>query len=359
MSKPKAHVSEAKKKEVVAITSLLEKSSVVGLIDLTNLPSPQFQKIKHKLKDKLKVVVTKKSIIKRALEKADEKKKGLKEFEGMLENCMPALLLSEEDPFKISKSLDKNKSNAPAKVGQITPRAIVIPAGPTAFAAGPIIGELGKAGIKATIEGGKVVIQEDKLLLSPGDEIDQGAADLLSKFKIEPIEIGLNVMGIYKDGEIFEREVLTVDEGEYRKQITQAAHEAINLAVFSTYPSKDVIELLLRKAESDSLALESSQKLLEKIESGSPKEEAPKEKPKVEEKATEEVSKEEPQKEDNSQSENQEAPEEAPKEVTDNSPESSESGSKDEGQGEYSEEDSKKAQEIINEMKDKEISGGN
>ncbi|MBT3395147.1 50S ribosomal protein L10, partial [archaeon] len=278
MSEFKAHVSEAKKKSLIETKKLLEDNSVVGIIDLNNLPSPQFQKIKFKLKDKLKVIVMKKSILKLAIKELESKKKGISGLDKLTEESIPALLISEEDPFKIAKALDKNKTKAPAKPGQITPREIVIPAGPTAFPAGPIIGELGQLGIKAGIEDGKVIIQEDKVLLKAGDEVDQKKSDLLAKFKIEPIEIGLNIVGIYQNGTVFGREVLTVSEEEYKQNITQAATEAINLAVFSVYPSKDIIELLIKKAESDSLALESSQKLLEKIGS----DEVPKEEPKEE-----------------------------------------------------------------------------
>jgi large subunit ribosomal protein L10 len=362
----KAHVSDAKKAKLKELKALMDKSSVVGIIDLTNLPSPQFQKIKHKLRDKLQIVVAKKSLIKLALKDAEGKKKGILDFNAKLEHCMPALLVSEEDVFKISKNLDKNKSKAPAKAGQIAPRAITIPAGPTAFAAGPIIGELGKAGIKATIENGKVAIQEDKLLLNAGDEITQDKADLLAKFKIEPIEIGLNLIGLYKDGQIFDQEVLFIDDEAYRNNIKQAAQEAINLAVFSVYPSKDVIEILLQKAERDSLALESSQKLLEKLES----KEEPKETPQEEPAKVEETTEEKPVKEkteETSQSETKNDSESTPEEkqveekpteetLPDTKSESNES-EKTSLDG-YSKKEEEKAQDIINQMKDKDISGG-
>ena len=47
----------------------------------------------------------------------------------------------------------------------------MIPAGPTPFAPGPIIGELGMLKIKAGIEAGKVVIKEDAHVAKKGDVI--------------------------------------------------------------------------------------------------------------------------------------------------------------------------------------------
>ena len=55
MDKPKAHVSEAKKKEVEIIKKALAENEIIGILDLTSLPSAQFQKLKHKLKDRLSI----------------------------------------------------------------------------------------------------------------------------------------------------------------------------------------------------------------------------------------------------------------------------------------------------------------
>jgi len=65
---------------------------------------------------------------------------------------MPALLFTKENPFKLYNKLQKSKSSAPAKAGQTAPSEIVVPKGPTPFAPGPIIGELGALGIKTAVE---------------------------------------------------------------------------------------------------------------------------------------------------------------------------------------------------------------
>ena len=56
--KPKPHVSEEKKKELVSIVKLMQEYPVVGLIDLTGLPSAQYQSIRAKLKSRLLIKVT-------------------------------------------------------------------------------------------------------------------------------------------------------------------------------------------------------------------------------------------------------------------------------------------------------------
>jgi large subunit ribosomal protein L10 len=252
-----AHVSEAKKKELVRITKLLKEAKNVGILDLTSLPSAQFQKLKSKLKDKLQVTVTKKSILKLALENTKAGKAGIEQLEEQLKKCMPALLITTEDAFKVARILDKNKSNMAAKPGQITPKDVIIPEGPTAFPPGPIIGELGQAGIIASVEDGKVTVKQEKLLAKAGDVLDSKQTGVLDKFGIQPIEIGLNLKAMYQDGQIFKSDVLSVSEEEYIQNVQTAASEALNLAVFITYPTQETTEILLQKAEREALALSS------------------------------------------------------------------------------------------------------
>lgn len=250
-----AHVSETKKKELERIINLIKKSKNVGIVDLTSLPSAQFQKIKSKLKDKLTVTVTKKSLIRLALEKVKTEKKGVEELEKDLEKCIPALLLTEEDAFKIAKLLNQNKTNMAAKPGQVAPTDLVIQPGPTDFAPGPIIGELAQAGIIAAVEDGKIVVQKESIIAKAGDVLTDKQTGVLDKFGIEPIKIGLNLKSIYQDGQIFKSDVLSISEEEYLENLQNSVREALNLAVFISYPTQETTEILLQKAEREALAL--------------------------------------------------------------------------------------------------------
>jgi len=323
MDKPKAHVSEVKKKEVKLLKEILSKNEIIGILDLTNLPSAQFQKLKNKLKKVMSIRVSKKSLIKLAISSSIENKKGIEKLEEYLENTMPALLVSKEDPFKLSNKLLKNKSRMAAKPGQISPKNIEIPEGPTSFPAGPVVGELGAAGIKAAIEDGKVVVKESKIIVKEGEVINQKVSDLLAKFNIEPMEIGLNLIAVYQNGDILTKEVLSIDGDKVLNDIKAIANEAFNLAIFSGYPSKDTVGLLLTKAESESIALS------KKIPEDKPSEDKP-----AEDKPAEDKPAEDKPAEDKSQSENQ----------SDNKNQR--------GPSDYSEEDAKKAQELINQVKD-------
>ena len=162
---------------------------------------------------------------------------------------MPALIFTKENPFKLSKIIRKNKSKAPIKPKQVAPSDIVVPAGPTSFAPGPIIGELGAVGIKAGVEAGKIAIKQDAVVAKEGDVVSSELASILTRLGIEPMEIGLNLTAVYEDGQIYESDLLQVDAAEYQVKISTAYSESLNLAVYIVYTNEDTLSTLLNKAE--------------------------------------------------------------------------------------------------------------
>ena len=254
MSKQTTHVSEKKKEEVNYVKKLIQEHKVILIADLTNLPSAQLQSIKTKLKKDLKIRVTKKRILRIAINQLKDKR-DLTKLEPYLENCMPALLVTNKDPFSIYKSIKRSKSYIAAKPGQIAPTDLVVEPGPTNFPPGPIIGELGQAGIIAAVEGGKVVVKRRTVLAKEGEEITPKSAGILAKLGVEPIEVGLHIVVAIDEGIVYERVVLDVDEEEYLNNLRKAHFEAVSLAIGVSYITKDSIRILLGKAQREMLAL--------------------------------------------------------------------------------------------------------
>src|SRR3989338_11707492 len=250
----KAHVAEWKKEEVIEMTSLLNKYKVIAVADMTNMPSVQLQKMRYTLKDSVVIRMSKKSLILFALDNVKTKHhsiEGLKEFV----QGMPALLLTNDNPFKLAKILNRNKSSAPAKGGQVAPNDILVKAGSTPFPPGPIIGELGQVGLKAGIIEGKVAIKEDKIIVTAGQVISQAVAGILTRLSIEPMEIGINLLAAYENGIIFNKSVLSVDEKQFMNNLRLAIESALNLSVYITFPTKQNINVLVSKAARESLAV--------------------------------------------------------------------------------------------------------
>ena len=252
--KKETHVSEEKKQEVAELKKLFTEFNSIALVNLIDLPSHQLQVMRKKLKEGTVVKVSKKRLIRIALESTTDKK-GIDKFIPFLEKVTPALIFSKENAFKLSSFLRKNKSKVAAKPGQIAPKDLMVNAGPTPFTPGPIIGELGSLGIKATVEEGKIVVKEDTVVVKEGDEINAKIADLLAKLDVKPMEIGLNLVAAYEDGTVLDKDVLDFDEEMYVDKIKEYASDAFRLTVGIGYVTNDNIVLLIKKVESEVKAL--------------------------------------------------------------------------------------------------------
>jgi len=238
-------INKKKIEEVIKLKDLIKNYNVICIADLTNLPSSNLQTIRSKLRGKIEIKITKKSLIKKSIEELKEK--NLSSLDPYMEKSIPALIFSNEDPFKLFKLIKDNKSNAAAKPGQIAPVDLTIQSGPTQFTPGPIIGELGAIGLQTSVEAGKIVIKKDKLVVKQGEIIKPEVASILSKLGIEPIEISLNILAVYDQGIIYEKSVLDISQEDYINKIKLAQNQAIKLAEEIGYISRDNIELLLAK----------------------------------------------------------------------------------------------------------------
>jgi len=254
--KPKA--AEKKKIVVKQFVDLIKEYPIVGAVNMLNLPAAQLYRIRSQLRGKAEILMTKRRLMKIAFDQA--KKDNVGDLVHHLEG-MPALIFTKENPFTLYKTIQKNKSKAPAKAGQIAPNDISVQEGPTPFAPGPVIGELGKAGIKAGIDGGKVVIKESKVVVKKGEPVSALLASLLSRLGVEPMEIGLDLVAVWEKGTIFQKDVLAIDEDAYVNNIKTSWQEALNLAVFAGYPTSDSVELMIKKAHNDARAISLSQNI--------------------------------------------------------------------------------------------------
>ncbi len=257
------HVAEYKKDVVNNLVTLMKGYPIIGIVNLENLPAPQLQGMRAKLRKDFSIVMTKKRLIKLALEDLKSHKKDIEKLESFLVG-LPALIFTRENPFKLSKTLKKNKTPAPAKAGQTATKDIIVNQGPTSFAPGPIIGELALAGIKSGVEGGKVAIKEDTIVVKYGEKIKPKVAEILTRLGIQPSEVGLDLVAVYENGTIYDRGILNIDESEYQNRLINASRSAYNLANYIAYPAKEIIIPLIKKAHNDARSLGYAKKIFDK-----------------------------------------------------------------------------------------------
>jgi large subunit ribosomal protein L10 len=155
---------------------------VVGLLDVEGIPASTLREMRDKLRSHATIIMTKKRLMRIIFSDLENERPGIKGLDSHFVG-MPALILTKENPFKIASLLRKSRTPAHARGGQIAPKDIVIPKGPTAFPPGPIISELGAIGLKTGVEGGKVAVKEDSVVAREGEPIKQKVADVLDKIR--------------------------------------------------------------------------------------------------------------------------------------------------------------------------------
>jgi len=252
-------ILKQKQEFVSNLAEKIKKFKVIAVADIRNYPDRHLQAVRRKLRGSAELVVAKNSLIKRALEQAGK--------EPELTNIMTgptALVMTDMNPFQLYKFVKQSKGKAAAKPGQLAPYEIVIPAGETSLPPGPVLSELKQGGVNAQIKGGKVVIATDSVVAKAGQKITDAAAKALQKLGIEPFEVMFNILAASEGGVIYKKDVLDVDEEKLLADIGRCASEALNLSFNIAYPTKENIILLLQKAHRDSRSLALNAEIYEK-----------------------------------------------------------------------------------------------
>ncbi|MBI5148518.1 50S ribosomal protein L10 [Candidatus Pacearchaeota archaeon] len=249
-------ISEKKKRMFKELVELVLNNDTIIISSVKSIPARDFQRIRKKLQDKGEIKAVKKKVMVLSLEKCAEKKPEVKKLEKYVEeNCV--VLFSNTDPFELASILAENRTPAKAKAGQVAIEDIHISSGPTDFPAGPMISELGSVGLKVAIEGGKITIKDDKILVRKGEKINDNTASILGKLEISPFSIGLEPIAIYssKDKKIYTG--IKIDKEAVENQLKKGASNAFNLAFNMSYACKETISLLIAKANAQFTSLNS------------------------------------------------------------------------------------------------------
>jgi large subunit ribosomal protein L10 len=242
-----AHVAEWKYKEVEELTKIISDHPIIGIAEIGNIPAPQMQQMRENLREKLLIRSSKNTLIFKALDNAQKNKKNITELKNVVTG-QTALIVTDLNPFQLFNQLKETRTKAPAKGGEHASEDILVKQGDTPFKPGPIVGELQQVGIPAAIQGGKVIIKKDKVVVKKGDIIPTNVAQMLTRLEIYPIELSISLQGCYEDGFVFKPEVLDIDIDQYLEQIKLASSHAFNLAIETSWVTTNTVQPLIMKA---------------------------------------------------------------------------------------------------------------
>ena len=244
--------------EVEVLKNLMDSYSLVGVLNMHKLPTKQLQKIKKQLGSKAVIRMSRKSLIFRAL---DSSQKSILKEKIIGE---PALILSNENPFKLFKVLKENRASAPAKPGDIAKGDITIAKGSTNLPPGPAISTLQKVGLKTTVQQGKIAVSQDKVIAKVGETVNEDMVNAFNLLKMEPMEIGLDMVIAMERGALYDKSVLDIDADEYLKNLQLAVHHAINISLHTGYLVPETAALAIQKAFTEAKSLCIAANIIEK-----------------------------------------------------------------------------------------------
>ncbi|HIE18368.1 TPA: 50S ribosomal protein L10 [Candidatus Bathyarchaeota archaeon] len=242
-----------KAEKVEEIKSLLRKYGTVGIANLHKVRASQLQELRKRLKGIAYLQVVKNTLMERAISEL----KDLPDMKNLMDYLEGSnlFLFTDINPFKLALILEKSKVKGFAKAGDIASDDIIVSAGNTGLAPGPIISQLSSVGIPTRIESGSVWINKDTVVAKKGEVISQNLAAVLSKLGIKAFEAGLSLKVVYDNGLIIPEEKLVMDLEEYRQTISEAHIQAFNLSLNAAYPTPENTPILLQIAASEAYRL--------------------------------------------------------------------------------------------------------
>jgi len=250
---PSQQILQEKISEIEEITHIMNQHKVIGIANLQKVRAAQLQELKKKLADKVYMRVIKNTLIRRAIEN-DKENTELKKLGEYLTGSN-AYLFTDLNPFRLVLLLERGKVRTTAKAGDTAAFDVIVPAGNTGQAPGPIISQLNAVGLPTRIESGSVWINKDTLVARKGEAISERLASVLSKLGIKPVEAGLSIKVAYDNGLIIPHEQLLINIDETKENFEKAHADAFILSVNATYPTRENISVLVQTANKEAHAL--------------------------------------------------------------------------------------------------------
>lgn len=157
------------------------------------------------------------------------------------------MIFTNGDFGEILDILDSQVRAAPARIGALAPKQVIVPAGPTGM--DPKQTSFFQAlNIATKIVKAQIEIVNPVTLIEEGDKITASQAALLDKLKIYPFEYKMNVKNVLDNGKLYDAKVLTISSEDILATFTSGANNLTALSMGMGYPISSAIPHMLVKA---------------------------------------------------------------------------------------------------------------
>jgi large subunit ribosomal protein L10 len=240
---------ERKEKTINELVSYLKNYKYFIIADLFKIKSADLQELRKIFYNSFKFKVVKNSLFRAALKKVYEENT-VKKLEPYLQK-QNIYIFSNANPYEIYLQLEKNKIKTAAKPGDIADEDIIIPAGNTGIAPGPVMSKFSKLKIPTKVEEGAITVTKDTVVVKKGDKISSEAVELLNLLGIKPISVTLKLKYGFDGKNVIEN--IYLDLNQIKKEIEKAQQYVLNLSLNAILPIKEVMPIIITQAHNNSI----------------------------------------------------------------------------------------------------------
>jgi len=144
------------------------------------------------------------------------------------------LIFTNGDLSTIKDILDSHVRGAPAKVGSIAPKDVIVPAGPTGMDPKQT-GFFQALNIQTKIVKAQIEIVNPVTVIVAGDKVSPSQAALLDKLKIMPFEYKMVIKCFLEGGKLVDAKVLSITSEDILSAFSSCASNLTQLSLGSGY----------------------------------------------------------------------------------------------------------------------------
>ncbi len=239
--------------KVKELEKLINEYDSLLIATYTGFTSNYFKETRRRLKGKARIKVSKNTLLQVALSKV---KPNYKEKLSEYMHGQNVFFFTNLHPTKLYSYLKEKPMSMPVKAGEIATEDISVPEGITDLTPGPIMTKLSDLGVKTKIQGGKIYVLEEKVIVRKGEKVSKNAADVLAALGIKPVKAVFKVKAaIDREGVIYPPEAVEITPDLLKKKILEVFKENLTLAVSQGIPTKYSAPILVFQAYLKSLNL--------------------------------------------------------------------------------------------------------
>lgn len=205
------------------------------IITVDNVGSRQMQEARLALRGRAAILMGKNTVMRKVIRDEAEKNPKVGNILPYIEGNM-GFVFTNEDLVEIRDVITANKVPAAARGGQIAPKDVIVPPGPTGLDPGQT-NFFQALNIATKITRGAIEILTEVKLIKAGERVSSSAVVLLNKLNIKPFEYGIVPVTVYEDGSVYNAKFLDMTEAEIGNRFGQACAKLASISFAINYPN--------------------------------------------------------------------------------------------------------------------------